>query len=552
MRRRLNVIVGSEKMASTSPNPQNLGAATPKTIPEMLRNSVARTPDRSAFVFFDHDKTLTYAELDDQVRRVAHALQHRGVRKGTHVALMLPNVIEFPVTWLAIAWLGAVSVQLNPQFTGRELDYALNDADVDFLVIDETCLASLNAMQQRTERLADSNIIVRSDGQVPKHHVAWQELATADPLPPEPPSELSAHDVIAILYTSGTTGFPKGCMLDHRYWLQISAGALHAQGGHKPRNVLIYEPMFYIQGNAIFIASLLANATIYCPARSSISKFFEWVHRYTIDYCAFPVPALHIMDDIPAKMGASLKWVHAWYFPKGGLERLEKRFDVIGRDSYAMTENGLCLYVPVDRPDLAISGSVGVPAPWREIRIVDDQGNDVADGEVGEAWTSGPGHLHGYYRKTAANRESFKGNWFRTGDLMRRDDDGGYYLVGRMKDMVKRSGENISAAEVEACLNAMSGVAMAAVVPVPDRVRGEEVKAYIQLVPGRSQKDTPPQQVFQHCSEHLAGFKIPRYLAYVDAFPMTAGNDKISKPKLTRDSGDLTFGAYDRVDEIWR
>jgi acyl-coenzyme A synthetase/AMP-(fatty) acid ligase len=217
---------------------------------------------------------------------------------------VLPNVIEFPVTWLAIAWLGAVSVQLNPRFTGRELDYALNDADVDFLVIDETCLASLNAMQQRTERLADSNIIVRSDGRVPEHHVAWQELATADPLPPEPPTELSAHDVIAILYTSGTTGFPKGCMLDHRYWLQISAGALHAQGGHKPRNVLIYEPMFYIQGNAIFIASLLSNATIYCPARSSISKFFEWVHRYTIDYCAFPVPALHIIDEIPPEMVA--------------------------------------------------------------------------------------------------------------------------------------------------------------------------------------------------------------------------------------------------------
>ena len=539
-------------MTSMLANPQDLNAAMPATIPEMLRKTVARTPDRSAFVFFDHDKSLTYAELDNQVRCVAHALEYRGVRKGTHVALMLPNVIEFPVTWLAIAWLGAVSIQLNPRFTGRELDYVLNDADVDFLVIDETCLASLDAMQQRTERLADSNIIMRSDGPVSERYVPWKELAVADPLPPEPRSELSAHDVIAILYTSGTTGFPKGCMLDHQYWLQISASALHAQGGHKPRNALIYEPMFYIQGNAIFITSLLSNATIYCPARSSISMFFEWVHRYTIDYCAFPVPALDVMDEVPAEMGASLKWVHAWYFPKGGLERLEKRFDVIGRDSYAMTENGLCLYVPVDRPDLAARGSVGIPAPWREIRIVDGEGNDVVDGEVGETWTSGPGHLQGYYRKTAANRESFNGKWFRTGDLMRHDNDGSYYLVGRMKDMVKRSGENISAAEVEACLNAMPHVAMAAVVAVPDQVRGEEVKAYIQLVRGRSQEDLPPHQVFLHCSDHIAGFKIPRYLAYVNTFPMTAGNDKVSKPKLTADVGDLRVGAFDRVDETWR
>lgn len=540
------------QMTSYTDVVKDLEAALPATIPDMLRDAVARTPDRPAFVFFDHDTTLTYSELDDQVRRVAHALLDRGVRKGTHVAMMMPNVIEFPVTWLAIAWLGAVSVQLNPRFTGRELDYTLNDADVDFLIIDEVCLASLEAMQQRTARLPDSNIIVRSDGPVPEQFSMWQELVTADPLPPEPQPNLAAHDVIAILYTSGTTGFPKGCMLDHRYWLQISAAALHIQGGHKPRNVLIYEPMFYIQGNAIFIASLLSNATIYYPARSSISKFFEWVHRFSIDYCAFPVPALHIMDDVPPEMGASLKWVHAWYFPKGGLERLEKHFDVVGRDSYAMTENGLCLYVPVDRPDLAANGSVGIPAPWREIRLVDDEGIDVPDGEVGEAWTSGPGHLHGYYRKTAANRESFKGPWFQTGDLMRRGDDGGYYLVGRKKDMIKRSGENISAAEVEACLNAIPGVAMAAVVAVPDPLRGEEVKAFIQPAPGRSWNDIPPSQVFEHCSDHLAGFKIPRYVAYVDAFPMTAGNDKVSKPKLTDGVEDPTIGAFDRVDDLWR
>ena len=539
-------------MNSTFKDPQGLVAAMPATISEMLRDSVARTPDRSAFVFFDHDKTLTYAELDDQVRRVAHALLDRGVRKGTHVALMLPNVIEFPVTWFAIAWLGAVSIQLNPRFTGRELDYALNDADADFLIIDDTCLSSLDAMQQRTERLADSNIIVRSDGPVPERHIAWQELAASDPLPPEPRSEILAHDVIAILYTSGTTGFPKGCMLDHRYWLQIATSVLITQSDHTPRNSLIYEPMFYIQGNAIMIASLLANATIYCPERPSISKFFAWVQRYSIDYCAFPVPAVHVMEDYPEEMCTSLKWVHGWFIHGDKLQRLEKRYDVIARDCFAMTENGICLYVPVDRPDLAERGSVGIPAPWREIRIVDHDGHDVADGEVGEAWTAGPGHFHGYYRKTAANRQSFSGKWFRTGDLMRRGADGGYYLVGRMKDMVKRSGENISAAEVEACLNAMLGVAMSAVVAVPDQVRGEEVKAYIQLVPGRSQKDIPPQQVFQHCSEHLAGFKIPRYLAYVDAFPLTAGNDKVSKPKLNKGVEDQTIGAYDRVDETWR
>ena len=109
------------------------------------------------------------------------------------------------------------------------------------------------------------------------------------------------------------------------------------------------------------------------------------------------------------------------------------RFNLIGRDSYAMTENGLCTYVPVDRPDLAKNGSIGVTAPWREIRIVDNEGNDVTDGEVGEVWTAGLGHFQGYYRKPDVNKQSFHGRWFRTGDLVRKDADGGFYLIGRKK-----------------------------------------------------------------------------------------------------------------------
>ena len=542
-----------ENLDAGDPSIENeLNAALPSSIAQMLRERADATPDREAFVFFDDGISLTYAALDEQARRVAKGLLAMGVRKGSHVAMMLPNVFEFPVTWLAIAWIGAVSIQLNPKFTGSELDYALNDADADYLIVDETCLVSLEAMRQRTERLPDANIIVRGSAAATNGYAAWRNLASHFPLSPEPREDVSWHDVVSILYTSGTTGFPKGCMLDHRYWLQIGAVALFCQGGHKPRNALIYEPMFYIQGNAIFVAALLSNATVYCPSQPSISKFLGWVQRYSIDYCAFPVPALHIMDDHPAEMGKSLEWVHAWYFHGDGLERMEKRFGVVGRDSYAMTENGLCLYVPVDRPDLAARGSVGVPAPWREIRLLDDEGKEVPDGEVGEAWTAGPGHMQGYYRKTAANRESFRGRWFRTGDLLRRGDDGGYTLVGRLKDMIKRSGENISAAEVEDCLCKLPGIVAAAVVAVPDAARGEEVKAYVELNAGRTAEAITPTMIFAHCAEHLAGFKIPRYLAYTQSFPMTAGNDKVSKPQLVEGVADLRLGAFDRIDDTWR
>ena len=534
------------------PDEAKLEAALHATIPEMLRRHVDQTPDRHALVFFDHGVSVTYAELDLQVRRVAAGLRAQGVRKGTHVALMLPNAIEFPVTWLALAWIGAVSVQLNPKFTGRELDYVLNDADIDFLILDQTCLPSLADMKERSHRLPDAHIFVRTEDAEVMSFTAWSALLANDPLPCDPSDDRSAHDVMSILYTSGTTGFPKGCLLDHRYWLQIGAAGLYSQGGHTPRNALIYEPMFYIQGNAILVMSLLSNATAYCPAQPSIAKFFDWVHRYAIDYCAFPAPAVHAMEDHPSEMGQSLNWVHAWYFHGDWLKRMEDRFGVIGRDSYAMTENGLCTYVPVDRPDLVEKGSIGVVAPWRDIRIVDDEGRDAPDGEAGEAWTAGPGHFHGYYRKPGANRDSFRGRWFRTGDLVRREADGGLYLVGRIKDMIKRSGENVSAAEVEACLCELPGVVLAAVVAAPDEARGEEIKAYVKLKDGLTQNDLPPSAIFAHCAGHLAAFKVPRYLSYTSTFPMTVSDDKVAKAQLTDGVADLTADAFDRIDGVWR
>ena len=516
---------------------------------EMLVTSAAQTPDQPALVFFEHDEQLTYAELSSHVRKVAGALKKVGVRKGTHVGLIMPNRLEFPVTWLALAWIGAVSVQLNPRYKSTEFSYALNDADVDFLIIDEMSVAPFQAMTTRPDRLTDDNIFVTGKSRAYTH---WNVLLESDPLPDEPPDNITQHDKVACLYTSGTTGFPKGCMLDHRYWLQIASLVLFCQGGHQPKNVLICEPMFYMQGNFIFLGALFANATVYCSAQPSIKRFLDWVQRYQIDYCAFPAPAVAGIEEQPKEKGQSLKWVHTWYYHGDQLERLEKHFDVVGRDIYGMTENGGCLFVPVDRPDLAAAGSMGVLAPWRQARIVDEHGNDVPDGEIGELWTTGPGHMHGYYRRPDANKTSFVGNWFRTGDLMRRDCSGAYFLIGRIKDMVKRSGENISAAELEDCLCKLRGVLMAAVVPVPDERRGEEVKAYLQLEDGLTQEALPPALVLTHCEAHLASFKIPRYLAYVKSFPLTAGNDKVSKPQLIAGIDDLRLGSYDRINDTWR
>jgi acyl-CoA synthetase (AMP-forming)/AMP-acid ligase II len=193
----------------------------------------------------------------------------------------------------------------------------------------------------------------------------------------------------------------------------------------------------------------------------------------------------------------------------------------------------------------------GLPAIRREVRIVDEQGRDVPPGEIGELWVAGRGIFWGYYNRPQANAESFTGKWFHTGDLFRRDKNGYYYIVGRIKDMIKRAGENISARELEATLRGLDEVEEAAAVPVPDPMRREEVKAYLQLRAGLTQTDCPPEKVIAHCEKHLAAFKIPRYYAYTDAFPRTPSN-KIAKNRIIAEAEDLRLDSYDRVDDVWR
>jgi crotonobetaine/carnitine-CoA ligase len=197
------------------------------------------------------------------------------------------------------------------------------------------------------------------------------------------------------------------------------------------------------------------------------------------------------------------------------------------------------------------SGSCGRPSPFRELRIVDEHGNTLGPNEPGELVVRGPGILLGYYKNPEATKAAFFGDWFRTGDVARRDERGYFYIVGRLKEMIRRAGENISAREVESVLRMMPEVAEAAAVPVPDATRGEEVKVYVVLKPGVASDALPPPASAAHCERNLARFKVPRYYAYRDSLPKTP-SEKIAKHKLVAELPDLRQGAYDRVDGCWR
>jgi acyl-CoA synthetase (AMP-forming)/AMP-acid ligase II len=294
--------------------------------------------------------------------------------------------------------------------------------------------------------------------------------------------------------------------------------------------------------------SFYQRATLFVALRQSASRFMEWVRAHRIQFCLFP-EIVYKQPESKHDRDNEVIRVNVYGLNRGIHAALEARFGFVAREAFGMTEVGSGLFMPIEATDMVGSGSCGIPAPFREARIADPDGVTVARGEIGELLLRGPAMLRGYYRKPEATAAAFHGEWFRTGDLFRQDEHGYFYIVGRVKDMIRRAGENISAREVEAVLRQMSEIVEAAAVPVPDAMRGEEVKVFVVLRPGLSGDDVPPQRIVAHCEAGLARFKVPRYLAYIDQLPKTP-SEKIAK-HLLAGPPHASLPTYDRVESSW-
>lgn len=521
------------------PLPANIGA--------LIAEAARRHGDRPAMVFFEDDETITYRELDERVSRLADGLARLGVGHGSHVGIMVYTQSYYPITWLAVARLGAVTVPINYGYTPRELHHMLTDSDAGFLVIDHTLLPTLDGMASQPVPKSRT-VVVGAD--VPGYAHRWETLVTsgrADFVPVQQPEQ---DDLMNIQFTSGTTGLPKGAMLVHRYWLTV--GRVAAAVGHdKAKAVLIAQPFYYLDAQWLLLMSVYQGATAYVAKKMSASRFFDWVKKYRISVCNFP-EVVSKQPESPEDRDNALDVIYSWSHRPQNYAWYEKRYGCKARQGFAMTETGWAIYWPLEADHMTGKASVGIPAAFREAMVADEHGKEVPSGQEGELCVRGPGILLGYYNKPEASAKAFHpGGWFRTGDAARKDAEGWFYYLGRRKDMVKRAGENISAVEVEGVLRGIPEVLEAAVLPVPDETRGEEVKAYLLLRPGKTVKDVPPEVVLAHCEKNLARFKIPRYLEYVTEFPRTPSL-KIKKSALIAAKPDLRVDAHDRVDGVWR
>lgn len=525
--------------------------ALPESLGDFVRDQAALYGEQPLAVWFETDRTLTYRGLDRDASALASSLAKRGVRKGTHVAVLCGNQPAFPITWVALGRLGAVMIPVNTAYTNEEVAFILRDSDAQYVVVDTANLEKVNAVVDQLELLDESRVIVVG---APESENAIENLIRqGDPLF-VPPYRVSRDDLLNIQYTSGTTGFPKGCMLSHDYWMihgHNSARHRRAASGDI-KNVLIWAPFFYMDPMWQFLMTMKLGGTAWVANRMSLTNFLDWLIDYKIHYCIFPEPALTVHPASEKDKKTCLKYISVYSWTERARREVMERFNVIAREAYGMTEIGTGTLVPDWADEKSLLRTCGVPAAFRELRIMNDDLTETPEGEVGELWVSGRSIFWGYYKRPVANAESFDGKWFRTGDLFRRDADGFYYLVGRIKEMIKRSGENVAANEVEAVLRSLPGIEEAAVVPVPDPLRREEVKAYLKLKEGMTVTDLPPEVVLEHCRKHLAAFKVPRYLQYMEVdFPRTPSR-KIAKKVLIQNMSDPFLNTYDAQDKQWR
>ncbi|HVZ00775.1 MAG TPA: AMP-binding protein [Dongiaceae bacterium] len=521
--------------------------ALPGNVGALLEEAASDSGDRLAWNFFESGETETYASLRDRTAGLAQGFAGLGIAKGTHVAVMLPNIAAFPLSWLALARLGAVMVPVNIDYRERELAFILENSETGWIVIHdslfpilENCRSAGHAMPPNDRTIVVGNGI---PGTIP-----WDRIARARAEGFEPAEPVTQDDLLNIQYTSGTTGFPKGCKLSQKYWL--IAGKVNAmRDGLKFDRILASTPFTYMDPQWLLLMSIYQRATLIVARRQSTSRFIGWLADHEINFCLLP---WILLKQAPSDRERQHKILRANVYgvPPHLHGEIQSRFGLVAREAFGMTEIGPAMFMPIEAQDMVGSGSCGRPVPYRRCRIADETGRTLPPGEIGELLVSGPGIMSGYYNNPEATAAAFRGEWFRTGDLFRMDERGYFYIVGRLKDMVRRNGENVAAREVEMVLNGMATVKESAVIGVPDEARGEEVKACIVLQDGLAPTPELIDQLVAHCKRELAPFKVPRYFSFRESFPRTT-SQKIAKHALRAEAKDLRSGSYDRVENRW-
>ncbi|MCA0146380.1 long-chain fatty acid--CoA ligase [Blastococcus sp. LR1] len=472
-----------------------------------LLDAADQAPDHTALRM--DDAVLTYREFADAALRVAASLQDRGVAPGDRVGLVLPNVIAFPVVFYGALLAGAAVVPMNPLLKAREVEYYLEDSGARVVVALD---GSAGPVQEAAGKVGTEAVTVSAA--FPEELLGDESLTAA--------VERADDDDAVILYTSGTTGQPKGAQLTHAN-LRSNArtGGRDLVESTQDDVIMGCLPLFHVFGLTCGLnAAVLARACLTLVPRFDGSKALSVVQRDRVTIFE-GVPTmfagmLHAPDRDQYDMSSLRLCVSGGSaMPVEIMRSFEEQFGCIILEGYGLSETS-----PVasfNHPHAERKpGSIGTPIEGVEMRLVDDDGKDVAEGEVGEIAIRGENVMKGYWQRTEETAKAIPDGWFRTGDLARRDDDGYYFIVDRKKEMIIRGGYNVYPREIEEALYEHPAVAEVAVIGIAHPELGEEVAAAVALKPGASAE---VDELREFAKARVAAYKYPRHLWLVEALP---------------------------------
>lgn len=523
------------------------------TLPFILEDKAEKLPNK-AFLQFKDGPEFSFREVNETVNSIAHGLENLGVKKGDRVLIMLPNSLEFVYTWFAINKLGAIEVPVHTAYKGYYLEHAVNCSQGQIMVVDAKFLEVVKASENNMPGLKKLVVWQWDEGkEAPGFErlevLPFNELYSG--VKDNPGVDVSYNDIAVIMFTSGTTGPSKGAMIPHRLMFKMAYNSIHDIFKLTPEDVfMIVTPLHHSNAQWVQLcASLMVGCKAVIYDRFSASSWLDWVRKSkatvtvligVMSYYIFTQP------EKPDDANNPLRAILCQPIPHEIADQFRKRFNVKLIEGFGLTETGYITVTPHDAE--WPRGSCGKALEeWFDVKIVNPETDEeVPTNCVGEIvvrpkvpWTL----TTGYYGMPEKTAEAFRNLWFHTGDALRRDENGYYYFVDRIKDYIRVKGENISSYETERIVNSHPAVLESAAIAVKsDYIGGEdELKICVVLKPGAK---LTPEELLDYLQDRMPRFTIPRYVEFMESLPKTP-TEKVQKYKL-REAG-VTNATWDRV-----
>ena len=472
-----------------------------QTVRSLLEARANKNPDKPFLFAAENGREWTYSEFDKVVNRTANQLLSRRVSKGDVVSLLLPNSPEYIIAYFACWKIGALAGPINSLLKPEEVQWAINNSESSLTLVSSQFELSLAKDQ---------------------HHLIFDDVFMADGFQDTLEEiEIDSDDEAIIIYTSGTTGKPKGCLLTHCNLIANARQIAEWMGFRPDDRLLTVMPLFHM--NAVSVTTMTAlytgGSTVVAP-KFSASRFWEWIEKYHVTSFGSVATMLSMLltkaNSSLATPPSSLRFAMCGSAPVPAevMKKFEETFGVLVIEGYGLSESTCRSTFNPPNKDRR-PGSCGLPI-GNEMKVVDENDEEVPDGELGEIVLRGPNVLKGYFKNPEATEKAFRNGWFHTGDIGYRDADGFFYIADRKSDMIIRGGENIYPREIDDLLYTHPAVSHAAVIGVPDVLYGEEVAAFVVLKEGVSVTES---DLIDFCKLHLADYKCPKSVRFVGDIP---------------------------------